>query len=335
MMKSLYSKNCNPTPYNCPCPPKPPLSGFPKQGVSPCPQRCPNTGTNKSPLELCKEKKKYQQKCGRPPDDCYDIKLAMPPVSGASKFTRLICPTSAGDTGSQMFHLCDNEVISLANTCGEITLSRQCLDTVEEDYENMKRAQKADKNKKKENKKRGKERFKQCKKSAKQIYKKYKDREKLRAANEKDYYKKCLKQEKEKVKAAKKKYKEKKKIAKQKMKQNKKKNKERLKKLKQRLKQRCQEMKSRDPHDPKTDTDSCDSMEFDDPMDLVNNDPPCDGELTCISLTKMMMGNCNNKPIYGCRAPDQICVPPPHHNKQSTSCPAKKPACTPACTPCR
>lgn len=307
-MKSFYN-SCGP----CQTKPLDTRNGCDKQSPSygkscfkpsTCPPTFPYKPPTKTPMEECQDKRKKNLKCGRPPDDCYDIKLAIPPMNGDGgvKFNRLFCPTSAGDTSSQIFHLCDNEVISLANTCGEITLSRQCLED-EDTYEAMKQNKDVEKKKRKNEKKKGKERFKQCKKNAKQILKKYKDREKQRAANEKEYYKKCLKLEQKKVKNAKQRLKEKKKLAKDRMKHNKQKNKQKLKRLKQRLKQRCEEMKTRDPNEPRTDSDDCDSMDLEDPMDISAVGPPCDGELTCYSLSTI-----NEKPVYGCRGPTQVCV---------------------------
>lgn len=79
---------------------------------------------------------------------------------------------------------------------------------------------------------------------------------------------KCLKNEKNKLKMAKQKLQREKELAKAKMKRNKKKNKQKLQRLKQRSTQRCQDMKLRDPNEPRLDSDSDRSLEFEDPMIL-------------------------------------------------------------------
>lgn len=304
-MKSFYrscvKSNANSNSH-CPNNRTPNLFNTGHSQASSVPSRSPKQ-KQKNLQEECKERYNYARKCGRPPpDDCYDIKLALGDTGK--------CPLkfSGGDNNSQLFHLCDNEVISLANTCGEITLSRQCLDNDgmfgDNRYQNMKNLKKQKAMQKKIDKKRGKERYKECKKNAKQIKKKYKDREKMRATNEKDYFKRCLKLEKQKLDAAKQRYKEKKAIAKTKMKENKKKNKKRLKKLNERLKQRCEESKVKDPNDPKSDSDTGDSINLDDPMDWNSGSAlPCETEVECFSLTNML-----EKPVFGCRAPNQVCV---------------------------
>lgn len=213
-------------------------------------------------------------------------------------------PLQSGDVYS-MFDLCDNEVLSLANTCGEITLSKQYIEN-EDDYEDMKYQQKEKKSRQKMEKKRAKERFKQCKQKAKMILKKYKDREKQRKAREKENFKRCIDQEKKKVKAAKERVKLVKKCTKDKKKENNQKSKQKLKRLKARLKSRCEDLKYQNPDQPGE--DSCDSMDYEDPTNVMD-ELPCD-QMECFKLESR-----SATPKCGCKTPRQ-CQPCGGNNSQ-------------------